>query len=312
MSEIVKKDDPTSIDNFAGWEDGIEGSDRQQGGGIIQGIKIKLSNTAAWLQRDDEEMPPNLELIAINVIRVVQMWGPDGIPVNDETIILEPNQMFPDIEAMNEKVPRSKWIEGPDGQKRGPYQASHVLYLLDPQSMDKYSYPTSTVGGRIAIRELRDKIMWMRRLRGPNTYPVIILSTTFMNTRFGGRQRPHFKIVRWVSLGGEGGQVEALPPPPPPPAQQTPAPADLPLNEVMEPSLAEEMDDEIPDFENENAESPKPAAPPLPTPRRKLKKPAKTSTKKPPSKRASNRVLNALASSLPPKGIGHRSAAGHW
>src|SRR6516225_718142 len=79
MSDIVKKDDLTSLDNFAGWEDGVEGSDRQQGGGIIQGVKIKLSNTAAWLQRDDEEMPPNLELIAINVIRVVQMWGPDGI-----------------------------------------------------------------------------------------------------------------------------------------------------------------------------------------------------------------------------------------
>jgi hypothetical protein len=51
----------------------------------------------------------------------------------------------------------------------------------------------------------------------------------------------------------------------------------LPLKEVEEPSLAEEMDDEIPDFKNENAESPKAAAPPLPTPRRNLKKPpAKT------------------------------------
>jgi hypothetical protein len=276
MSDIVKKD-PTSLDNFAGWEDGIEGSDRPQGGGIIQGVKIKLSNTAAWLQRDDEEMPPNLELIAINVLRVVQMWGADGMPVNEETIILEPHQMFPDIEAMNEKVPRSKWVEGPDGQMRGPYQASHVLYLLDPQSMDKYSYPTSTVGGRIAIRELRDKIMWMRRLRGPNTYPVIILSTTFMNTRFGGRERPHFKIVRWVRLGGEGGEVEALPPP----AHPTTSPPEPPLNEVAEPSLQEDLNDSLPDFD-ENAKA---AAPPLPNPRRDLKKPAKPSAKKPPPKR---------------------------
>jgi hypothetical protein len=34
-----------------------------------------------------------------------------------------------------------------------------------------------------------------------------------MKTKWGGRQRPHFQIVHWVRLGGEGGKVEALPPP---------------------------------------------------------------------------------------------------
>jgi hypothetical protein len=287
MSDIVKKD-PTSIDNFAGWEDGVEGDDRPQGAGIIQGIKIKFDNTAAWLQRDDEEMPPNLELVAVDVLRVVQMWGPDGLPVNDETKILEPHQKFPDIEEMNAKVPRSKWVEGPDGQMRGPYQASHVLYLLDPQSMDKFSFPTATVGGRIAIRELRDKIMWMRRLRGPDTYPVIVLANTFMNT-LGGRQRPHFKIVRWVRLGGEGGEVEALPPP----AHPTTSQPELPLKEVKEPTIQEDMNDDLPDDLKADEKAPIPkTAPPHPTARRDLKKPAKTSAKKPPPKRASN-ILDA-------------------
>ena len=122
----------------------------------------------------------------------------------------------------------------------------------------------------------------MRRLRGPNVYPVITLADKFMNTRFGGRLRPHFKFVRWVSLGGESGQVEALPPPPPKLADAAPQTSQphLPLNEVKEPSLAEEMDDEIPNFESEKAESSKAAAPPLPNPRRNRKKPpAKTSTK---------------------------------
>ena len=289
-TDIIKHEPTKLVDNFEGWEDGVEGSDRPQGTGIIQGTKIKLSNEAAWLQRDNEEMSPNLELVAVDVLRLVQMWGPDGMPVNEETIILEPHQMFPDIEEMNAKVPRSKWVEGPNGKMRGPYQASHVLYLLDPQSMDKYTYPTSTVGGRIAIRELRDKIMWMRRLRGPNVYAVVLLSDTFMNTRFGGRQRPHFKIMRWTRLGGEGGEVEALPSPSATPTQQTQP--DLPLNEVKEPSLAEEMDDEIPDFGNENVESPKAATPPLPPPRRNPKKPpAKTSKKAPPGKR---RPVNPL------------------
>jgi len=277
MSNIVRKD-PTSIDNFTGWEDGVEGDDRPEGAGIIQGNLVKFSNEATWVTRDGDELSTDLELVAVDIGRVVQKWS-DGQPV--ETIILEPHQKFPDVEEMNEKVPKKEWVEGPDGNMRGPWQAQHILYLLDPKTMDKYTFPTGTTGGRIAIRELVDKTTWMRRLRGPNVYAVVLPSDTFMNTKWGGRQRPHFKIVRWVSLGGEGGQVEALPPPPPPPtskdapAPQTTSQPDLPLNEVKEPSLAEEMDDEIPDFE----ESPKAATPPLPNPRRNLKKPAKTSAK---------------------------------
>jgi hypothetical protein len=142
--------------------------------------------------------------------------------------------------------------------------------------MDKYSYPTGTAGGRIAVRELRDKTVWMQRLRGSNVYAVVLLSDTFMKTRFGGRQRPHFKIVRWVRLGVEGGEVEALPPPASP-TTQTSAQLDLPL--VKEPSLKEDLNDEIPSFENEEAKVVK-APPPHPTARRDLKKkPAKVSTK---------------------------------
>jgi len=279
MSNDVVKKDSTPADNFSGWEDGTEGDDRPEGAGIIQGSLVKFTNEAMWVMRDGDELPADLELIAVDVGRVVQKWQ-DGQPV--ETIVLEPHQKFPDVEELNEKVPKKEWVEGPDGNLRGPWQAQHILYLLDPRTMDKFTFPTGTTGGRIAVHDLVDKTSWMRRLRGPNVYAVVLLSDTFMNTKWGGRQRPHFKIVRWV--GSEGGQVEALPPPPPPATTQAPGQSDLPLNEVKEPSLAEEMDDEIPDF----AESPKAAgvaAPPLSNPRRNPKKPAKTSAKKSPPKR---------------------------
>jgi hypothetical protein len=286
MSDIIKKEPTAIVDNFEGWEDGVEGDDRPEGAGIIQGTLIKFTNEGKWVTRDGEELPTDLELVAANVNRVVQKWW-DGQPV--ETIILEPHQKFPDVEEMNEKVPKKEWVEGPDGNMRGPWQAQHMLYLLDPKTMDKFTFPTGTVGGRIGIRELVDKTMWMRRLRGPSVHPVITLADAFMNTKWGGRQRPHFKIVRWVSLGGEGGEVEALPPPAHP---TTPQP-ELPLNEVKEPSLKEKLNDDIPDFENEEAENPKVAAAPLPNPRRDLKKPTKTSAKKPPSKRRAGNILDA-------------------
>ena len=313
MSNVVKKGQ-TSIDNFAGWEDGVEGDDHPEGAGIIQGTLVKFTNEAAWVTREGDELPANLEFVAVDVGRVVQKWQ-DQQPV--ETITLQPHQKFPDVKAMNEATPKEEWVNGPDGKMRGPWQGQHILYWLDPKTLDKYTYPTGTDGGRIAIGKLREKIVWMRRLRGQNVYPVITLSDMFFPTRYGGRQRPHFAIVRWVRLGGEGGEggeVEALPAPAPTPlppttskeqlnqfakstdelAPQTTSQPDVPLNEVKEPSLAEEMDDEIPDFGNGNAENPKAAAPPLPNSRRNLKKPpAKTDAKKSPPERPPSNILDA-------------------
>jgi hypothetical protein len=288
MSNDVVKKDPTSVDGFGGWEDGTEGDDRPEGAGVIQGNLVKFTNEAMWVTRDGDELPSSLELVAVDVGRVVQKWW-DGQPV--ETIVLEPHQKFPDVEALNEKVPKKEWVEGPDGNMRGPWQAQHILYLLDPRTMDKFTFPTGTTGGRIAVRDLVDKTTWMRRLRGPNVYAVVLLSDTFMNTKWGGRQRPHFKIVRWVSLSSEGGQVEALPPPEP--APQTTSQPELPLKEVKEPTIQEDMNDDLPDDLKANEKEPiSKTAPHHPTARRNLKKPAKTSTKKPPPKRSPN-ILDA-------------------
>jgi hypothetical protein len=241
MTSIIKKEMP-AVDGFDGWEDGVEGHDRPAGAGIIQGVLLKFTNAATWMTRDDDEISADLELVAVDVIRVIQKWQ-DGRPVEGSTNILEPGEKFPDIEAMNAAIPRSEWEEGPTGELRGPWQAQHVLYLVDLQTMDKYTYPTGTTGGRIAIGELKDKLTWIRRIRGPNVYPTVVLSDTFMKTRFGGRQRPHFKIVSWVRLGG-GAEVEALPAPSPVPVQQVPAQQAM---LVPEPSLSEELNDDLPD-----------------------------------------------------------------
>jgi hypothetical protein len=315
MSNDIVKKDPASIDSFAGWEDGVEGGDRPEGAGLIQGTLIKFTNEGEWVTRDGDPLPADLELTAVDVLRVVQKWQ-DQQPV--ETIILEAHQKFPDIEKMNAETPQEEWVEGPDGQMRGPWQAQHVLRLLDLKTMDKYTFPTGTMGGRIAIRDLRDKIMWMRRVRGPNVYPNIKFARVWMNTRFGGRWRPHFQIDpdNWVRLGGgEGGQAEALPPPASPlppatskeqldefakpadkPAQPTTSRSELPLVQKEPPlTLAEELDDEVPTFEtestNETANEPPKAPSPRPTARRDLKpksSPAKTAARSTARKRLSN------------------------
>ena len=197
------------------YNDSVEGGPEQtqDAASFVEAI-VKFNNQATWVTKDGAELPANLELVAVDILRVVQKWI-DEQPV--ETIILEPGQKFPDLKEKNEKTPQSEWKKGPDGQPCGPWQAQYIVYLLNPETMDKYSFPTGTIGGSIAVHDLVDKVQWMRRYRGAHVYPVVVLSDCFMHTHFGGRQRPNFIIKRWIAFG-EGQQVlpavspKALPP----------------------------------------------------------------------------------------------------
>jgi hypothetical protein len=219
-------------DGFAGYEDQTEGSDQQQTTNVIQGSVIKFTNEASWVTRDGEELSPDLELVPINVIRVTQKWL-DKKPV--ETIVLEPGQKFPDLEKLNNQTPRSEWSDGPDGNPRGPWQAQQILYLINLKTMTRYSFPTGTVGGCAAIRELANGIKFMRELRWPQVYPVVTLSDKFMSTKFGGRQRPDFLVKRWIDLSS--GSEKALPAPQPAQLENSIAP-ELPANKPAEAGAA--------------------------------------------------------------------------
>src|SRR5262245_6954185 len=100
---------PPGIDGFNGFEDAVEGGERQAAGPIV-GTLIRFSNTAEWQMRDGEVLSANAEYVAIDIVRVAQKWSKDHQPV--ETIILAPGQKFPDIVKMNGAIPE-EWIEGP-------------------------------------------------------------------------------------------------------------------------------------------------------------------------------------------------------
>jgi len=192
--------------------------------------------------RNGDAMSREQELIAIDILRIVQKWI-DQKPV--ETIIVPPGEKFPNVKAMNDAAPKSEWREDLNGNMVGPWQMQYVVYLLDAHALDKITFPTSTIGGGMACRALADKVAWMRKYKGPKVSAVITLADVFMNTRFGGRQRPHFQIVRWIGFDGDG---KALPASKPPleggAAAKSEAP---PWNEVEEPTLREELNDDLPD-----------------------------------------------------------------
>jgi hypothetical protein len=234
-NEIAKP--PKAIDTIEGYVDDVEGEQEQSSGRLIQGVHTKFTNEAAWIRNDSgDELPAGLELIVLEILRVVVKWGEDR-PIDEETRILAPGERWPDIAALNDASPKSEWREGPDGKMHGPWMAQRYVYMVDPQTMTRFTWPTSTTGGRICIDDIVDRTKLTRKYRGAHVFPVVTLGNVFMKTRFGGRQRPTFEVVRWIPLGDGG----ALPAPDLPKLQSPPtAPT-----EVKPPSAKEVTDDEI-------------------------------------------------------------------
>jgi hypothetical protein len=215
-------------------EDGFEDETETTQDGerrVIQGTRVTFSNDGVWITANEEELPENIELIAVERVAVIQKWGADQKPL--ETKWLAVGEKI-DVDALNEATPNAEWREDINGKPVGPWQRQQVVYLLDFNTMEKYTYVTSTVGGNMCVADLLDRVKTMRRLKGVQVYAVVTPTKTFMKTRFGGRQRPAFRIMRWIVMGGGGAAL---------PAPETPLLGGAQV--VKEPSLKEEMADEI-------------------------------------------------------------------
>jgi hypothetical protein len=239
-----------------GFDDAGDGG---QGLRVIQGLKIGFTNDFTWVDGNDDVVPPELELVVVSLARVLQKWSPDNMPIRGTERYLAPGE-HPDLEALNAVCTRAEWGKDFNDQPRAPWQVQTLVYLVDTKTMQRYTFPTATVGGNIAIDDLKSAVQLMRKFRGPHVYPVVALSDTFMNTRFGGRQRPSFKILRWEALDGDGALPPTTPtaalPPPSAEAEQTAEPAKGKGAKVkagkgvrtVEPvSLHEELNDSLPE-----------------------------------------------------------------
>jgi hypothetical protein len=199
-------------DGLDGYTDAVEGDERPASQGLIQGTLVKFGNTAEWQTKDGEVLDHDTRLIILDLKRAIIKWGADKKP--EETRIIPPGQPFPDVAAMNEAIPKTQWRQGFNGLE-GPWQPQQCAVMLDPHTMEHFTFATSATGGFIAIRELADKVKAMRRYRGPVS-PIVTLDDAPMKTRYGDRRRPYFTIVDWVRLnGGSEPQQAALPAPRP-------------------------------------------------------------------------------------------------
>jgi hypothetical protein len=225
----------------AGQSDGVDTPD-EGGGSIIEGHKIAFTNNATWINAKTEEvLPKKLRLLAAKFTRVVQKWLPNAkgklVPV--ETRVLDDTESYKDIdiEAMNAQEPAENKHEAFGRTNVGPYEKAHVVYFMDPVTKAAFTYVTSTIGGRIAVEELKKAIRRERKLNGPNRYALVEFSDTFMDTGWGGRQRPDLVVVDFVSIGGAPAQLPQLAAEPEKPAIKKPAP--------RKPRHDDDLDDDI-------------------------------------------------------------------
>jgi hypothetical protein len=163
---------------------------------LIQGILIKCVD-GRWHDRDKLAVPS--KLLALATTTIIQCWR-EQMPV--DTIFKHPGQPLPNVDELNAKIPENEWEAGFDGKPKPPWQRQEICYLLDEGDAQKYTFASGTVGARIAVDELRDRVKWMRAIRGASVVPLVELANRPMRTQYGGsRLRPHFKITAWREFG---------------------------------------------------------------------------------------------------------------
>jgi hypothetical protein len=175
---------------------------------------------------------PKRRLVAVETDVVIRRWR------DNRVIEIIREKPLPDLDLLNKAVPRGEWEDDLNGDPRPPYERAHVVYLVDLDTCERSTFISPTKGAAIAVSRLKDKVFWMRKMRGNNNIvPQIELSWAPMPTKYGMRKRPDFKVVGWIDLSGGS----SLPPPSGP--KQLPP---VQPKQVQEPSLKEELNDDIP------------------------------------------------------------------
>ena len=219
-NEVTKKA-PVDLDGFSsGYSEPAHGGDDDGGGGssgFPGATKIKFDiHTTKWIDANGNEVH---SAVALDVVNRVQKWGPDrGPPI--ETIPVE-GKNWPDIFMLNEACKcgdaacsktcqgngtcKGEWYEK-FGKMVGPWQGEHVVLFVDPDTMVRYWWPspTATIGACLCVRALMEQTLLKRKFMGAQVHAQVEFSHTFMNTEYGGRERPHLGI-KGFGVFGDGG-----------------------------------------------------------------------------------------------------------
>lgn len=214
--------------------DGFSESGTDDRRGVIKGTVMRCVD-GSWADKNDVKYDGTEKFLAIDVKEAVQGW-------RDNQLFFErvkgPGQPLPDVEELNRGVPESEWEDGLNGP-RPPYSHVYICYLLNLSDGGIFTFLNSTLGARLAITTLRDKVYWMRKIRGnDHLYAVVTLGKCPMKTQKGIKQRPDLPIQEYRDFSS--GTPEQV------------AQAKQEIGKPVAPATTKEIfDDEIPDFDDD-------------------------------------------------------------
>jgi hypothetical protein len=185
------------------------------------------------LLRDGTLIPPDCAFLGLGQRKVAQRWE-NGIPI--EEIVEQPGEKLDAaaIMPLNDAVPKDEWERGEDGELRPPWSLAYAIYLLDLKDAQICTHINATKGQQVAYATLKEKVEWMSALRGEFVLPVVTLGDELFSKRFR-KFRPEFVIIDWRRFGGGPAEPKRLE-----------KPSGSIGEKVAEPTLKEELDDEIP------------------------------------------------------------------
>jgi hypothetical protein len=215
---------------------------------LLQGIKAKCVD-GRW-SADDLPLPDTL--LVVGTTRGLQCWKDSELL--DE--LDERNGPLSDPDELNAKIPQEEWETGLDGKPKPPWALVYVVYLVDPESGEFYTFINSTFGAQLAHERLTQKLEMMARLRGVGVTALVKPDCRPMKTKAVGlKLRPEFTILEWRAIEAAPGieqkatlQIEQQKPAPESTAAipSKPAVKTKPGKPVKPITPQEELDDELP------------------------------------------------------------------
>jgi hypothetical protein len=133
---------------------------------LIQGVILKCTD-GRWL--DGDGLIPPAEMLVIGLTHALQCWGKDKDLL--DTIIEQPDEPLPDVEALNAQIPEEEWGVGFDNKPRAPWQFNWVVYLLDCETAGTFTFINSTRGAQIATERLEIASSGCERCAGTMSRP---------------------------------------------------------------------------------------------------------------------------------------------
>jgi hypothetical protein len=177
-----------------GGDDGWGAAAAEAGERQIRGTLLKFADWHWTAGKEATPVETGTRLVALATAAMWVRWE-SGKPA--EYRVREPGRRMPVRDELGYDD-ESEWEAGPSGEAQDPWRNTRLVYLVDPQTAEAFTFSTSSWGGRGAVNDLGDQIVRMRTVRA-DAVPIVELQAAEMPTKFGRKSKPVFKVVGWKS-----------------------------------------------------------------------------------------------------------------